>query len=200
MKILSHIKNEMYKGLEDNLNGIKQIGSHLLHPITTTTKILTTCVDSIKHPIRAVQNLGNFIKNTAKTIWQHPLRVGTNLTLSYLEGRALGAVVNTSTAALENFPAANAKPIPMNTYNNITVVELIPSKQLSSSGTLSVTSLNGYQNFQRASTALPRMTCNSGVCTLSTKATIATGNTTAMTSSTVVINNVNNKKSKKINT
>lgn len=67
------VANEVKLGLQDNLNGIKQL---FLHPIVSVMSF----VDIFKHPIRTAKGIYHFATKS-------PIRFGTNIGVSILEGQ-----------------------------------------------------------------------------------------------------------------
>ena len=78
---------EMYKGLLDNLNGLKGF----LHPIQLTLNFYSM----VRHPMTT-------IKRAATFAWNNKIRTLTGLGLNILEGQLIGSVIGSATSAAES--------------------------------------------------------------------------------------------------
>lgn len=164
---INHLKNEVVAGLEDNITGIKQVVTYVLHPLDTGKKMITTIVTALQNPLQTIKNIGNHLKNFSIGFWQHPIRVTTNLSLSYLEGRMLGEVLDVVTTTPQ-----------IQTLSE----QIYFSNSTKISATNSLTSMNAFSNFQQGSRSLASGTCSAGGCTFPANSLAATGSTSTIIS------------------
>ena len=123
--IRKHVTQEVFDGFSDNLHGLKHT---IFHPIETLKELW----QAVRHPLDTLTNLAAFA-------WRHPIRFGSNIGVSVLEGKIIGAGLNQFTSQLESATkAATIIPEALNVTESASpILNSFLSTSTSSTSTLS---------------------------------------------------------------